>query len=787
MRLIRSSAVIVLAAIALASCNRDPQVVKRGYLESGNKYFAKGRYTEARIQYQRALKTDPKFGEAHYRMALTLMQIKPPNWRNAVNALRRAVELIPENQASHWDAVVKLTEVYLSPMVKHDPQVIAEIDNYTAAILKRDPNSFDGHRLVGGRNYILAWDAFQSKRMEDGQKYLAAALEEYHKADAAKPGEIGVTIQMARGAALKGDFASAEQGYRAVIQKDKTFLDAYRELYTLLWYQKKPQDAEQLLQAGWQNNPKEYRFLVWLAEQYVAQNRRDDMQNVLQQIKSKAAEYDKARLEVGDFYLRMGDADNAIREYREGTSKDAKNKSTYQKRIVEVLMRQGKRADAAEVNAQILKDNPTDNDARGVAATLLLDKGDVAKAVMELQSVVAHAPDNPVARFNLGRALFMRGDAGQARQQFQKAIDLRPDYNVARLALAQVQVANGEFDAALRTAQDALKLDPANSNAKLIESAALMGQKKFSDSRSVLDAMLKANPSSPEVLFQSGVVNLAENKYKEAEDSFRRAYQLNPANTRGLMGIVETYMAQNKPDQAIKILEAESAKTPARPDFHLAIGNVAVRASRWDLAISEFQKVLATADKGAKLQGEMYLRIGETYRRKGDLVSAIGALQNARQTLKEDGRVLSTLALTLDGAGRWNEAKPVYEAAVKLDASNGVVLNNLAFGLAEHGGDLDQALTLAQRARQLIPTMNEVSDTLGWIYLKKNLAPQALDIFRDLVAKEPQQSTFRYHLGMALFQKGDKVKAVEELKKALTSSPSADERRKIQDLISRAG
>ena len=100
-----------------------------------------------------------------------------------------------------------------------------------------------------------------------------------------------------------------------------------------------------------------------------------------------------------------------------------------------------------------------------------------------------------------------------------------------------------------------------------------MGQKKFGDSRVMLDAMLKANPGSPDVLFQLGVVNLAENKFKEAEDAFRRAYQLNPANSRGLMGIVETNMAQNKPDEALKILQAESDKAPNRVDLLVAMGN----------------------------------------------------------------------------------------------------------------------------------------------------------------------------------------------------------------------
>ena len=67
---------------------------------------------------------------------------------------------------------------------------------------------------------------------------------------------------------------------------------------------------------------------------------------------------------MGDFYLRTGDSESAVREYAEGIGKDSKNKVVLQKRVVEALLRQGRRAEASDVNAQILKDNPNDADAR---------------------------------------------------------------------------------------------------------------------------------------------------------------------------------------------------------------------------------------------------------------------------------------------------------------------------------------------------------------------------------------------------------------------------------------
>jgi tetratricopeptide (TPR) repeat protein len=788
MRSIRIVAIVLAVLAGLASCSRDPEVVKKRYLESGNKYFDKGRYKEASIQYRNALKRDPKYGAAHYKLALVSLQMG--DVASAVSSLRRALEpgMLPRDQPDYWNALVKLTELYLA-YGNGEKALVDEVDTFTGDLLKHDPNSFDAHRLKADLNYTWALDAYKNKRTEAGVAFLDAATEEYRKADSIKPGQQGVSMQLARVLSAKRDFAGAEAVFRRTIEKDKTYQSAYVELYRLLVFQNKLAPAEELLKSAFANNPKMYGYLTLLAMHYYGQQRRDDMLNVLNQIKSHARDFDQAYLTVGDFYLRMGDGDAAIREYKEGLAKDtkdAKRKSDYRKRVIEVLMRQGKRSDAAEINAQILKETPNDNDARGLAATFLLDKGNIAQALAELQAVVTRAPDNPVSRYNLGRAHAAMGEAEQARQQYMKAIELRPDYVRARLALAQLQVGRGEFDAALKTAEAVLAIDKGNGSARLIESAALMGQKKFGDSHLMLDAMLKINPASPDVLFQLGVVNLAERKFKESEDAFRRAYQLNPANSRGLIGVVETYVAQNKYDEALKLLQAESDKAPNRSDLLMLLANTAVRAGKFDYGIQTFNRVLGQVEKGGK-QGDLYLRIGETYRRKGDPSSAVQALQKARETLPANVVVLSTLGVVLNEAARMPEAKQVYEATLKIEPNNALVLNNLAFLLAETGGDLDDALTKATQAKRMLPALHEISDTLGWIYLKKNLPDSAIEIFKDLVSKEPSHSTYRYHLGMAYSQKGDKTNALDQLREALKYNPPKAEKDKIQQLITRLG
>jgi len=155
---------------------------------------------------------------------------------------------------------------------------------------------------------------------------------------------------------------------------------------------------------------------------------------------------------------------------------------------------------------------------------------------------------------------------------------------------------------------------------------------------------------SADGLFRSATAALAAKNYAAAEEAFRRVRELEPKNHRGLMGLVQTYLAQRRFDEATRLLETESSADPASPDLNVALGNVYVATGKWDQAISQFQKVLDATDKGTKAAGEIYLALGETYLRKNDQASAISALKNARQTLPNDPRVLSPLALMLEAA-----------------------------------------------------------------------------------------------------------------------------------------
>ena len=104
---------IALIVFAGVSCSRDPEVVKRKYLESGNRYFDRGKYKEAYIMYRNALKKDARYSEAYYRAGLTELRMGEP--LAALRDMRRAADTDPKftNPDSRVQAVNLVTSAYV--------------------------------------------------------------------------------------------------------------------------------------------------------------------------------------------------------------------------------------------------------------------------------------------------------------------------------------------------------------------------------------------------------------------------------------------------------------------------------------------------------------------------------------------------------------------------------------------------------------------------------------------------------------------------------------------------
>jgi len=757
-----------LLLLVLASCSTDPKVQAQRYVDNGNKFFAKAKYKEAAIMYKKALTKDQRFGEAYYRLGLT--DLKLGALGEAVGMFRRSVELQPDNS----DAAVQLASIYLfaaSQNGQQAKQFLDEASGQIEKILAKDPDSFDGLRISG-----------QIHLLNNDTKTAVAQLEH---ANQLKPNQSEVVLAYFEALVRDNQKPVAEKLIRDFISQEKTFGRAYDRLYLQYMLDKRPEDAEKVLKLKVENNPKSANYLLQLATHYALPmvNRRADMDAVMRTMTDEK-QFPDGHLMAGDFYFfRLREFELAKQQYEAGMAALPKEKATYQKRLVELYASTGSSQQANQLAETLLKENPKDTDAIAMHAALLLTSGNkdqVNQAAVDLQSLVAKNPNNHLFRFNYARALLAKGQLEPARLQLEDALKTRPDFVQARELLARIYLVKQDPAKALQAADDLLKYDPKNLTGHLTRSAALLALKDTDKARAELDLIIQLYPQNPDARYQVGLLAWQDKDYKKAEQTFGTLYRDNH-DTRGLMGITETLAAQNRMEDAIKELDKAIAAQPDRLDLKLGRANFYVRAQRYDDAIATFKALLEKEPNSA----DLLFRLAETYRRKGDINLAADTFRKSSQAAPNNTLPLLQLGLILETIGPVDQAKAVYEQILKLEPNNAVALNNLAYRKAEEGLDLDSALTMAQRARQIQPNATAMEDTVGWIYIKKNMSGEAERIFKDLVDKDPASSTFRYHYGMALMQKGDKSSARQQLEIALKSKPSKDEAGKIQDLLTK--
>jgi tetratricopeptide (TPR) repeat protein len=216
-----------------------------------------------------------------------------------------------------------------------------------------------------------------------------------------------------------------------------------------------------------------------------------------------------------------------------------------------------------------------------------------------------------------------------------------------------------------------------------------------------------------------------------------------PAPINQLLG--QLSLAAKDYPRAIEFLDTAVRQNPELISAYYMIGNAYAAQKRFDTALEQYQKVVAKNPRSIPAH------------------MMIGILQDLQKQ-----------------PAKANEA---YQKVLELDKGFAPATNNLAWNYAEHGGDLDRALTLAQKAREARPNDPSIADTLGWIYLKKKSYPSAIGLFKESseIFKD-SNPTVVYHLALAYDKNGDEELARQTLRKInLTKQdfPDAPEAKKL--------
>jgi len=756
--------VLVAASIISAGCGTTPEA----YLQRGNRFFDAGKYDDADIQYRKAIQKQPSFGEAHYRLALVELKKNKPS--DGLQELRAAIQSSPDNEP----AIAKLCElnIFLYKADRaHSTQFYQEAVKAKDQLLARNIDGFDALRLQGALALI-------DRKPHEAAEYL-------RKANAAKPGDLETALGLARALVADNQTQAAFDFAQGLIRKDKTFGKTYDFLYEQYRAVGKTDDAESILKLKVANNPGKADFILELARYYAAASRPAEMKATLQRMLDRSADFPDSRMRVGDFYNSLGKLDEAARLYQEGLGASPKDPSSWRKRLIRLLAAQRKFPEALQQLDAILKARPDDPESKLSRAQIWLEEGKpehLDPAIAELRAQIQLKPQQPVLRYQLGLALSRKDDPGGALREWMAAAGMNRNYLPPRFALATLELSQGRTQEALQKSEEILAVEPANADARLLNAVCLTAAGRFSEARGKLNRLISDFPQSLKARYRLGVLAITERKYGEAEDIFRELQKNAAGNPQVIAGLVDAYRGQNQSGRAMQLLQDELKRSPNAQPLRGLLAQFAAVLGNPDLAIEQYRQMLLADPKSADIR----IAMGQAYETKGDYASALPVFEKAAQTDANSVMASLKLAGALEMAGRTNEAKASYRHALALQPDDPRALNNLAFLMLETGESVDEPLKLAQRGLRFAddPTMkNSLEDTVGWAYLKKKMYDAAIQTFQSLVKADPANATFHYHLGTALYEKGDKRQARVELESALAAKAALGDEQKIRELL----
>jgi tetratricopeptide (TPR) repeat protein len=481
------------------------------------------------------------------------------------------------------------------------------------------------------------------------------------------------------------------------------------------------------------------------------------------------------------YLFAEGQREAGIKEF-EKQYKAAPGDRDRRNRLVAAYLVSG-RLDAAEnVLGAALQTNSKDTDALLQHSQILARLGKNQEAENDLNQVLHFKPDSAEAHYLLAHIYESRGDRRRQNGALSDALRYNPSFLRARVELAQLLALSGSPTGALDAldgAPEAQKRTPAMQLERNLANFAAGDLAAFREG--VAQSLRLAR--TPDALLQDVVIKLSDRDYAGARASLDEVLKQAPDNLRAVEANVYSYTVQNQRKEASKFLieHAALSKSAAIQEY----------AGEWLWSEGEHAQARAALSRAKALDAQ-YMP-ADLALAQADLTE--GKLDQARTTLsrilKADpanfaGQIL--MAVLETRAENPQAAIEHYRKALEQQPRNPVVLNNLAYLLVEKANQPEEALTHAQQALEVAPGSPDAAGTLGWVFFRKGLYRDALQLLvraaaQDRDSGERNAIIRKYHLAMTYLEVGDKRKGLEILVRALEQNPNLEEARMAQALF----
>ncbi len=734
-------AVCLLAGL-LTGCSRDPNVRKQKYLESGQRYFDKGQYRDAEIQFENAIQVDSRFADAHYRLALAALKLE--QWPSAYQELSKTIEIQPDQYAAHLD----LANLLILGRQFNDAKVHLDL------LAQKQPNNPDVY--IARSNYYA------------GMNNTTAALADMQKALQLDPNRSDSYLNLAMLQMHGQQWDATEANFKKAVELSPKSTIALVSLGNFYQTRGRFPEAEQLFRRAIAAATDDPSPRLSLASLYMAENKPGQAEDFLRQSKKDFPNNSEGYRMLGGFYYGNNQFDKATTEYASLYQEHPKD-IVVKKNYIQLLILTDRIDAARKLNDEVVKAKPDDQDAKIYKGEIEIRSGKASDAVNTLQAVLKNDPDNAVAHYQQGLAFDQLGNTNRAEAEWRDAIRLRPDIVEAHRALAGVAIHRGDPSGLAQEADQIIALLPAAPDGYLLRGVAEIDRKEYATADEYIHRSLEKEPNNPAAYVQLGNLRMVQSQYAEAQKAYQQALDQDPNSTEALRGVLNVDLMQKQPDRAIATARAQLARYPRNAGFHIMLGQL----------LREQKKDLAGAEAEFKQASDLDKKNTEALLQLGVVQNERGATDQALQTYLDGSKINPReIAFYLLAGGiyeskrDWDRAKQQYQKVLEIQPENPLASNNLAYVMLEQGGNVDVAFAMAQTARRQLPDNPNSADTLGWAFYHKHVYTSAINLFKEAVKKEPDNALYNFHLGLAYAKSGQAALARKQLDRVVKLKPN---------------
>lgn len=371
------------------------------------------------------------------------------------------------------------------------------------------------------------------------------------------------------------------------------------------------------------------------------------------------------------------------------------------------------------------------------------------KAFSEIQALVDEYPYDMRYRTVLGDVYMSNNRYDEALKVYQDILNEEPDYAPAMVSLATYYQKTGQ-DSLYNVQLDSILVNE-NVDTKLklefMRQQILKSEQTDKDSTKIIslfETILTKKQPNADVPMLYAQYLITKKMQKESVPVLNKVLELDPENKPARLQLLSYAINENNQDEVIRVATPAIVYNPDAMEFYYYLGLAHYQKDQTDKALEVFKKgvqqINEKSDKGIA----------------SDFYSILGDLYHSREMKAE--------------------AYAAYDSSLVYNPKNINTLNNYAYYLSVERVNLDKAEEMSFITVKAEPENSTYLDTYAWILFEKGRYTEARIYIEQAMENGGDTSqVIVEHCGDIYFKLGDKGKAVEYWKKALSLDSAPDD------------